>query len=188
MKLTVWAKQQGITYRTAWSWFKSGKIKNSYATETGSIFVDEPTEFNSKIENNLIYCRVSNHSRKAELEFQADRCSKFCSSSGIIVHKTYKEVASGMNENRKEFWKMINSSPTTIIVENKDRLSRFGFLYLKQLLEKQGCKVIVINEATEDREDLVKDLVSVIYSFCARLYGMRRAKNKADKIKKAMEE
>lgn len=187
MKLTEWAKHQGITYRTAWSWFKAGKIKNSYATETGSIFVDLPENALKKTELNLIYCRVSNHSRKSELEFQIDRCSKFCIASGIVVHKIYKEVASGMNENRREFWKMIDSGPTTIVVENKDRLSRFGFLYLKKLLEKQNCKVIVINEATEDKEDLVKDLVSVIYSFCARLYGMRRAKNKADKIKQAIE-
>ena len=187
MKLSHWAKKQGITYRTAWNWHRNGQIKSAYVTETGSIFVKDDIQISTQ-ENNFIYCRVSNFSRKAELEYQVDRCTKFCSASGIVVHKTYKEVASGMNESRKEFWKMINGNPTTIVVENKDRLSRFGFMYIKQLLEKQGCKVIVINEATEDKEDLVKDLVSVIYSFCARLYGMRRAKNKADKVKKALEE
>lgn len=70
-----------------------------------------------------------------------------------------------------------------ILVENKDRLTRFGFNYLKRLLKNQGTEIIVINEAEEDRVDLIKDLCSVIYSFCARLYGMRRAANKARKIK-----
>lgn len=186
MKLSKWAKHVGISYKTAWRWYHAGQIKTAYETETGSIFVKEEIE-NPKTANVCIYCRVSNHSRKKELEYQADRCAKFASASGIVVNKIYKEVASGMNENRKEFWKMLKSNPTTIIVENKDRLSRFGFTYIKELLANQNCKVIVINEAVEDKEDLVKDLVSIIYSFCARLYGMRRAKNKADKIRAAMD-
>ena len=90
---------------------------------------------------------------------------------------------SGMNDNRKELWKAIDSKPTRIIVENKDRLTRFGFNYLERLLQKQGTEIVVINESEEDKEYLIKDLCSIIYSFCARLYGMRRAKNKADKVK-----
>lgn len=187
MKLSEWSKKEGIHYQTAWRWFKTGKIPNAYVSTSGSVFVkDEIT--NNLVENNVIYCRVSNHSRKKELNFQVDRCEKFCSERGIVVNKKFKEVASGMNENRKEFWKMIHSKPTSIVVENKDRLSRFGFKYLKVLLEAQNCKIIVINEVNEDKEDLVKDLVSIIYSFCARLYGMRRAKNKADKIRKVIED
>ena len=78
---------------------------------------------------------------------------------------------SGMNDNRKELWKAIDSKPTRIIVENKDRLTRFGFNYLERLLQKQGTEIVVINESEEDKEYLIKDLCSIIYSFCARLYG-----------------
>ena len=102
---------------------------------------------------------------------------------GWTVNKVYKEVASGMNDARKSLWDCIAQHPTRIVVENKDRLTRFGFNYLDRLLRDTGTQIVVINEAHEDKEDLIKDLTSVIYSFCARLYGMRRAANKAQKIK-----
>ena len=78
---------------------------------------------------------------------------------------------------------MIDSNPTRIVVENKDRLTRFGFNYIEQLSKKLGTEIVVIHLDKEDDKDLIKDLVSVIYSFCARLYGMRKAYNKTKKIK-----
>ena len=102
---------------------------------------------------------------------------------GWSVSKIRKEIASEMNDKRPELWKAIEARPSRILVENKDRLTRFGFNYLQRLLKNQGTEIIVINEAEEDREDLIKDLCSVIYSFCARLYGMRRAANKARRIR-----
>ena len=93
-----------------------------------------------------------------------------------------------MNDNRLQLWKMLDSNPTIIVVENKDRLTRFGFYYLQKLLEKQGCKVEVMNLDQEDETDLIKDLVSIITSFCCRLYGIRRAQNKIKKIKETLTE
>jgi predicted site-specific integrase-resolvase len=99
-----------------------------------------------------------------------------------------REVASGMNDNRAEFWKMLQSNPTIIVVENKDRLTRFGFNYLRRLLEKQNCKIEVINQDHEDEKDLIKDLVSIITSFCCRLYGIRRGQNKSKKIQEVLDD
>jgi predicted site-specific integrase-resolvase len=183
MKLSQWAKQQGITYGTALRWFTTGKLPvESYQTPTGAIFVNEKITID-KIERIVIYCRVSNQSRKEELNYQVQRCETFCLGKGLQVHNIYKEVASGMNDNRREFWKMLESSPTKIIVENKDRLTRFGFNYLNKLLSKLGCEIIVINCSDRDEEDLIKDLVSIMTSFCCRLYGLRRGKNKIKQIK-----
>ena len=81
---------------------------------------------------------------------------------------------------------MIETNPTKIIIENKDRLTRFGFNYLKKLLKDRKTELIVMHEDREDEKDLIKDLVSIIYSFCAKLYGMRRAYNKAQKIKNSV--
>jgi len=186
MKLSQWAKQQGVTYGTALRWFSIGKLPvESYQTETGTIIVNEKTIIN-KTERIVIYCRVSNQSRKEELNYQVKRCEDFCISRGYQVHGIYKEVASGMNDNRREFWKMLETSPTKVIVENKDRLTRFGFNYLEKLLGKLGCELIVINYVDNDEEDLIKDLVSIITSFCCRLYGLRRGKNKVKKIKEVI--
>ena len=111
-----------------------------------------------------------------------NRIIEFANSSGIKTNKIYKEVASGMNDNRTQFWKMLDSNPSTIIIENKDRLTRFGFNYIERLLKKLNIEIIVMNNDQTDEVDLIKDLVSVITSFCCRLYGLRRGYNKAKKI------
>lgn len=64
----------------------------------------------------------------------------------------------------------------------KDRLTRFWFNYIKTLCESKGKKIIVTNASENDKEDLMKDLISIIYSFSARMYGLRRKKNKQDII------
>ena len=184
MKLSQWAKIQGICYLTAYRWFQSGKLPvEAYQAKSGTIIVSDelPT---TKVEKVVVYCRVSNQSRKEELKYQVQRCEDFCAANGWTIHKTYKEVASGMNDDRKEFWKMINDNPTKIIIENKDRLTRFGFNYLKNLLSKQECEIVVINTSDTDEQDLMKDFVAVMTSFCYRLYGLRRAQNKLKGLKK----
>lgn len=187
-KLSLWAKEHGISYRTAFFWIKDGKFPCKYEkTVTGRYIVLDEENTSDKNETTIIYARVSNHSRKNELNYQVNRLEDFCLKNGYTITAIHKEIASGMNENRKELWKVINKKPTRIIIENKDRLTRFGFNYIERLLKEQGTEIIVVNEANEDKEDLIKDLCSIIYSFCARLYGMRRATNKAKKIKETLD-
>jgi len=172
---------------TAWKWFSEGKLPvKAMQTPTGMIMVEEEALVVTAARC-VIYCRVSNHSRKDELEYQVKRCSDFCAARGLVSDKTYKEIASGLNDNRREFWKAIDSKPTTVVVENKDRLTRFGFNYLERLLKERGCEILVINRDAEDKADILKDLTSVVYSFCAKLYGMRRAQNKARKAQEAIQ-
>lgn len=188
-KLSLWAKEHGISYRTAFFWIKDGKFPCKVEkTVTGRYIVVDDDNQNDNNDTTIIYARVSNHSRKNELNYQVKRIEEFCNAKGFSVSYIYKEIASGMNDNRKELWKAIDKKPTRIVVENKDRLTRFGFNYLEKLLKLQGTEIIVINEANEDKKDLIKDLCSIIYSFCARLYGMRRAANKANQIKKTLKE
>lgn len=187
-KLSLWAKEHGISYRTAFFWIKDGKFPCKYEkTVTGRYIVLDEENTSDKNETTIIYARVSNHSRKNELNYQVNRLEDFCLKHGYTITAIHKEIASGMNDNRKELWKVINKKPTRIIVENKDRLTRFGFNYIERLLKEQGTEIIVVNEANEDKEDLIKDLCSIIYSFCARVYGMRRAANKAKKIKETLD-
>jgi len=63
---------------------------------------------------------------------------------------------------------------------------RFGFNYFKTLLPKIGCEIIVINEDSEEESDLIKDMISIITSFCCRLYGLRKGQAKAKKIKQEL--
>lgn len=187
MKLTQYAKKQGITYKTALKWFHNSQIPNSRQLNTGSIIVEDYDIIKPSTESKTyIYCRVSNHSRKNELEYQVQRCVDFCIANGWSIDKIYKEIASGMNDNRQKLWQMIDGKPSKIIIENKDRLTRFGFLYLERLLNKINCEIIVINKDEENENDLMKDFISIITSFCCRLYGLKRGYNKANKLKKEL--
>lgn len=189
MKLSKWAKEKGISYITAYRWAKSGKIKGLEIMGSGTILVNEIIEENDNIKKSktFVYARVSSNNRRQELNYQVDRIIKFSNAKGISVDQVFKEVASGMNDNRTQFWKMINSNPSIIIIENKDRLTRFGFNYIERLCEKLNIKIIVMNNENNDEADLLKDLVSVITSFCCRLYGLRRGYNKAKKIKEQID-
>jgi len=98
------------------------------------------------------------------------------------VDRVFKEVASGMNDNRKELNKLLEIKYKYIVIEHKDRLTRFGFNYLETLLFRLGTEIIVINRDREDETDLIKDFISIITSYCCRLYGMRRCETKKEKI------
>ena len=180
---------KGVVYRTAWNWWKKGIIECEQDKITGSIFMKTDVKYNKQQEKVALYARVSSYEKKKDLESQLERLRNFSNASGYIISKEVKEVASGMNDNREKLNKILTDvSYATIIVENKDRLTRFGFNYIKNFLEMQGRKVIVMNESDENKEqDLMKDLISVITSFCCRLYGLRRGQNKARRIKEELE-
>ena len=190
MKLSSWASKQGIAYITAYRWFRAGMIPGATQYSTGTIIIDDVAAAKpaGAIKECVLYCRVSNQSRKKELEYQVKRCEDFCVANGYKVLKVYKEVASGMNDKRRELLKMLDGNHPVMVVENKDRLTRFGFNYLEFLLRKLNKEIVVINSTNEDEEDLMKDLVSIITSFCCRLYGLRRSKNKINKIKTILKE
>lgn len=187
MKLSKWAQKVGLTYDTAYNLFRTGKLPvKAIQLETGTILVEENSVPSEKEERVVIYCRVSNHSRKKEMEYQVQRCEEYCRAKGYSVSKVYKEIASGMNDNRKQMWKMIESEPTKIIVENKDRLTRFGFNYLDKLLSYKDCSIEVIHQDHEDETDLIKDMIAIVTSFCCRLYGARRGQNKSKRVKEVI--
>ena len=181
MKLSQYAKQQGISYRTALRWFRAGTIRG-YQAPTGTIIVqeDEPVHTVQKV---AIYARVSTASHKANLERQAERLVQYCEARGYQVSQVIKEIASGVNDSRPKLVALLKDmSITTIVVEHRDRLTRFGFHYLETLLQAQGRKIEVVNVAENDKEDLIADLGVIVYSFTARLYGQRRAKRKTERI------
>ena len=77
---------------------------------------------------------------------------------------------------------LTDPSVSMIVVEHKDRLTRFGYNYLEQLLKIQGRRIEEINLAENGKEDLIQDFVSIVTSFCARLYGQRRSKRKTERL------
>lgn len=185
MKLSDYAKQHSITYRTAWNRFKQGKIHNAYKDETGSIVIDKTFDIDYK--QCAIYCRVSSNKQKDDLERQSQRVKEYAIKSGYSINQIVKEIGSGVNDHRKKLIKLLESKGwNTLIIEHSDRLTRFGFNYLKVLLEQNSKKIVVINKAEDEKTELVQDIISILYSFSARMYGKR--KSSRQKVEKALEQ
>ena len=179
MKLSDWAKRQGISYRTAWRWFNDGKLPvEAEKMPTGTILVKE---ISTTIPQVAIYARVSSSDQKSDLDRQVSRLVAFANSKKWLVAETIMEIGSALNDHRDELKKILrNQNIKIILVEHNDRLMRFGIEYLEAVLAAQGRMLVVVNK-DELKDDLVQDMIDVLTSFCARLYGKRSAKNRARK-------
>lgn len=179
MKLSTYAKKLGITYRTAFIHFQKGMIRGAYQLKSGTIIV--PDDVEEKSDYTIVYARVSSSENKSNLENQAKRLEQFCEANGWIVNEVVKECGSGLNDKRPKLQKIFRERKVTrLVVEHKDRLTRFGFEYIKTLFK--GCEIIVVNETTNKEDDIMQDLISIITSFCERIYGNRRSQRKTEKI------
>lgn len=186
MRLCDYAKELGINYRTAWNWFKNGRINGAYQTDTGMIIV--PNKKNNREDYVVIYTRVSSSENRNNLNTQAERLQNYAIARGYKIKEVVKEIGSGVNDNRPKLQKILREGKVTkIVVEHKDRLTRFGYNYLTTLLSPD-CEIEIVNEATNDKEDLMQDMITIITSMCARYYGQRRSKRETEKIIRELKE
>lgn len=185
-KISEYAKLNHVQYRTVWNWINKGKVKIE-RTKTGRVLivVDEPV----KDQTVAVYARVSSSENKDNLERQAQRLIDYANAKGYKVEKVVKEIGSGLNDNRPKLQSLLaDKSINLILVEHKDRLTRFGFNYIQTLLANSNRTVEVVNNLESPKEDLIADFTSIITSFCARIYGQRRSKRKTEKLIKELEQ
>lgn len=133
----------------------------------------------------VCYARVSSSDQKADLQRQVDRLKAFAINMGASDIEVVLEVGSGMKDKRRKLNRVL-ADPTvgTIIVEHRDRLTRVNAGLVESALEASGRRLIVVDDSELD-DDLEHDVTDVLTSFCARLYGRRAAKNKAEAALKA---
>ena len=137
---------------------------------------------------NVVYARVSTAKQKADLENQVEVLVNFCNKNGVKVNKTYKDVASGMNFDRKQFKVLLNEildfKVGKLYITYKDRLSRISFDMFKRLFSEFGCEIIVINDTDEktDETEIFEEIISMLHCFSMRMYSRRR-KRKLELIK-----
>lgn len=193
IKISKVAKQLGITVATLYNWRLAGKI-NFIQTETGRNYITTEDYYKllklPNIENNkvIIYCRVSSSQNKDNLIAQKERLIKYANAKGYNIINVVEEIGSGLNDNRKKLLAiLIDNNYKKLIVEHKDRLCRHGFNYIDVLFKQLNKEIEVVNEYDTDKEDLIQDFISVITSYCARIYGQRRNKRKTEKLIKELE-
>ena len=186
-KISQYAKRYGVSTRTVWNWMYNGKVKFEREPDGKHIRIIEDED--KKLTDAVgIYARVSSSENKGNLERQKERLENYCAARGYKIMRTVTEIGSGLNDKRPKLENLLtDESIKLIVVEHSDRLARFGLNYIQKLLELQGRKIEVINEQSNDRDDLMQDFVSIITSFCARLYGMRRNKRRTEQIIQELE-
>jgi predicted site-specific integrase-resolvase len=187
MKLSTYAKQTGVSYKTAWRWYKAGTL-DAYKTETGTVIVRDKADVKPITGRIALYARVSSIGQKEDIDRQMQRLKDYAAAKGYQVSKEVVEIASGLNDKRPKLEKLLaDISIGTIVVESRDRLTRFGAHYIETLLEVQGRHLEMIFQS-ETGDELVDDFVSVITSMAARIYGRRQSKRRAEKIKQCVEQ
>jgi|SRR5438034_8845045 len=187
MKLSQYAKKAGISYKTAWRWYKAGTL-DAYQTPTGMVVVRDPHMERPPTGRIALYARVSSADQKSDLERQVQRLQDYATARGYQVAKEVNEIASGLNDSRPKFLELL-ADPTigTIIVEKRDRSTRFGWNYMTTLMEAHGRRMEAVFP-DETKDDLVNDFVSIITSMAARIYGRRGSRRKAERIRACVEQ
>ena len=184
-KISQYAKENNVTIRTVWRWIEKGRLVIE-RTSTNRVFIVEDLE--EKPLSVAIYCRVSNSENKNNLETQKERLISYCNAKGWKVDKIVTEIGSGLNDTRPKLEKLLlDTTISVIVVEHKDRLARFGINYIQKLLEKDQRRIEIVNNVESDKEELIQDFVSIITSYCARIYGNRGSKRKTEKLIKELE-
>ena len=130
----------------------------------------------------ILYARVSTKKQEKYLTNQIERLKQFAHDHSY-KYSVISEIASGINENRsgiaKLLRKIMKGQVKRVVVEYPDRLARFGLKYLEMFIKSYGAEIVVINEPDHEpgsSEELAEDLVSIVSSFAARIYGKRSRK------------
>ena len=181
------SKILNVTVFTLQVWDRKGKLK-AYRTPTGrryykeeqinKILGIEPITNKRKI---IAYSRVSSKNQKDDLKNQANFIREFCNSNGIIIDEYIEDIGSGLNYNRINWNKLLDSvmknEIETIYITYKDRFIRFGFDWFRNFCKKFGTKIVVLNnETSSPSKELVDDLISIIHVFSCRIYGLKKYK------------
>ena len=171
----------GVSTSTLRRWDKKNKIK-TIRTPSNYRSYDISSVEQTKNKNSIVvskkkmcYCRVSSKKQMDDLERQQDYLK-----SKYPNHEIISDIGSGINWKRKGLLSILEQSDKglieEVVVAHKDRLARFAFELIQWLLEKNGCKLVVLNEPVSEEEKLTDDILSIIHIFSCRKMGMQKYK------------
>ena len=151
----------------------------------GRYYVVVPAQNDGRL---VVYARVSSADQKEDLDRQVGRVVEWVTQQGLRPDDVVKEVGSGLNGNRLRLRRLVaDHTVNTIVVEHRERLCRFGFQYVEAALVGRGARILVMEDG-ELEDDLVRDVTEVMTSLCARLYGRRSARRRAERALAAAKE
>jgi len=178
VNLSEWADRVGVSKFTAYRWFREGTLPVP-AERVGRLILVNVDVAKRESARTVLYARVSSDDQRSDLDRQVARLTEWATGQGMAGAEVIVEVGSGMNGKRRRLARLLaDATATTVVVEHRDRLARFGVEHLEAALSAQGRRIVVV-DAGEVDDDLIRDMTEVLTSFCARLYGRRGARNRA---------
>ncbi|MFB2972320.1 IS607 family transposase [Aerosakkonema sp. BLCC-F183] len=186
-----------VSIQTLRLWDKSGKLQairtpgnqRRYRESDIIKFIGIETAVKVKEQSVLLYSRVSSAEQKTkgDLDRQNTRLTEYAAKKNYKVSYVFTEVGSGMNDSRAKLNRAmqlaIEGKITKVIVEHKDRLIRFNFNILKLFFESHGVEVEYIEETLPKsyEAELIEDMLSLMSSFSAKIYGKRSGERRSQK-------
>ena len=165
---------------------KNGKVKTKPFLGSQVLILDPESSDSDK--SVCIYARVSTPKQKTDLENQIKFLRQYLVSKGLNPEYVYSDIASGMNEDRKGLNEMmsdiISGKISKVVISHKDRLTRFGFGYLKTIFSRYNTEIEIVNLEDEKsfQDELSEDLIVTIHQFSMKFYGKR--KNKCSELER----
>ena len=162
----------GVTGNTLRKWADAGKVPFTRSPSGQRLF--ELRSFENNGRRNVVYCRVSSRSQANDLKSQVAAMK-----SQFPNHELVTDIGSGLNWKRRGFTALLESvmcgDVGEIVIAHRDRLCRFGFELFEHVARKNNTRIVVLDDSSlSPREELVRDLISIIHVFSCRIYGMRK--------------
>ncbi|MEG4301247.1 MULTISPECIES: IS607 family transposase [unclassified Microcoleus] len=192
-KVAEFGKLVGVSSSTLRRWESEGKLVPNRTLGNQRLYTDSHLSIARNLKTGktpnrvIVYCRVSCAGQKPELLRQTQAMEQFCLAQGVSITDSIQEIGGGLNFNRPKFLQIIQwaiqGEVKMLYVAHKDRLCRFGFELVEQILQWNGGTIIVANaETLSPQEELTQDLLSIIDGFSSRLYGLRKYQAKVKNI------
>lgn len=193
----MWVKSKefkkilGLSNQALYERRKKGSLKFKIVNNVYFYWLEETIETDTN-RFNIIYCRVSNTKQKDDLDKQEQILKEYVVSNGYKIDFVFRDIASGMNENRNNLNELIKlvieNKVNKIFISYKDRLTRFGYNYFENIFRKFGTEIEVVNLTKEEdfQTELTQDLISIIHHFSMKMYSNRR--KELNNLKKSLEQ
>ena len=183
VRLSQWAAEHGVSKMTAWRMASNGRIAGAFRNDAGRwmVEIDDP-----ELET-VAYARVSSPDQKHDLDRQIARIAEWAAANDVKIDRYVREVGSGLNDRRRQLNKLLcDPRCVQLVVEHRERLARFGVHELEHALAACGRNIRIVEDKEID-DELVRDMIDVMTSLAARLYGRRSARHRAERAVKAMD-
>jgi len=186
-----------LTNETLRAWDASGKLP-SIRTDGGhrrwkqsdieQYMGISPKDDTANDKSVCIYGRVSSHDQKqkGDLDRQCQRLSEYCAKKQYQVDHIFKDVGSGLSDTRRGLLKLFklvtDRQISKVIVEHKDRLTRFQYNFFEYFFNSYGVVIELTTKKTEEGDDeLVEDIMMLMASFSGKIHGRRSAKRRKER-------